>query len=87
MGSEEIIDCYINLTDNLRNHKNLIMKENPELLPSEAAAQTLDEQFIYDDDRACVLAFALVSGHVKWGEKIDWSTIECMLIDDLTQDD
>lgn len=37
--------------------------------------QAIDDGFIYTDDEAVVLAWALEIGLVKWGESIDWLEI------------
>lgn len=50
----------------------------------EKIKRAIDDGFIYDDDKAFVLAQAVEERIIQWGEDIDWTAVEDMLLLDIS---
>lgn len=78
---------YEELVSDLRERKRLELEEEPDLEPYEARARALDNGLMYYADQAYVLAYALTTGVIQWGEPVEWEAIYDMLTSDMEESD
>lgn len=84
MSIKSNIDMYYEaLIDDLKGRKQWMIEGNLDVEPSEAEARALDDGLMYYVDQAYILAQALMSGRIQWGEEVDWQAIYDMLIEDM----
>lgn len=80
---ENIRKEYDAIVDELKERAELIASENKELTREECISQALDDGFMWDDDKAYVLAWAVENGTITWGAPVEWWAIEDMLREDI----
>lgn len=77
---------YKELVDSLKERREWVVEDDPKIEPFEAEARAMDDGLMYYVDQAYVLAEALMSGRIKWGEPVDWQNIYDMLIEDMNEE-
>lgn len=76
---------YEELISNMRERMQREEKEDPSVEHCEARARAWDEGLMYYQDQACIVAYAIMQGVIKWGEPVNWDDVYNMLCEDMEE--
>lgn len=75
MAQSNINTMYEGITAGLADRAKLIHRERPELDTYECIDQAINDEFIYETDRAYVVAHYMINGGFRFGEQINWEEL------------
>ena len=84
---QQIRKSYSDLVDDLASTaKTWLNEKDYNYTIEEAVNRTLDDQFIWDEDKMVIIANAYSNGIIEWGQPVDWDAIHNDLFDSILEE-